>query len=202
MQRSYPCPTCRRALRYIPQTQNWYCDYCRSYPYFQQTPMTYAHPRPTSYDPLERMMIIGVVLLIPLIIIGVIIVGLTAPPVPIDIMEPPSTTPRGSLFFEESNISPGEYTGSLSFISEEVWLGDVEMRINDDSLFTTAILDPLVDGGTADVPGGMNCTFYDSDGDSRLSNQDTFRVFNGESEDVITIIYRPTMMEIDSFILI
>jgi hypothetical protein len=156
-------------------------------------PYTYS-PR-TSYDPLERMLIIGVVILVPLIIIGSIIVALMATPDPNDIDVTP-LTPQGSLRFDDLQ-SVGEYNGYFTTLSEEVRLEDVELMIMDDSLLTTAILEPLVDGGTAEVSGGMNCTFFDSDGDGRLSLPDTFRIFNGASGDEIRIIYLPTMIEID-----
>lgn len=188
MQQGYPCPRCGRLLRYIPEYRNWYCDNCRLYPYAQQMAMPYYPPKK---DDSAKTIIIVVVIVVVLVIIIPLILAAVLYFMVSDMVGDFEMTPTGTLDFQRSPTEPGVYTGFFTSLSENMDLEDVSMTILDVGT-GSATLGPLVDGGIAQVPGGMNCTFYDTNHNDELDTNDRFVIYNGDSDDIIRIIYRPT----------
>ena len=123
-------------------------------------PMPYYPPQK---DDSSKTIIIIVVIVIALIIIIPIILAAVLFFMVSDMIDIPSTTPHGVMDFSESE--PGVYEGHFVVITGIVDLSDASMTITDDSIGSSATLNPLVDEGTAQVFGGMGCTFNDVDGD-------------------------------------
>lgn len=198
MQQGSLCPRCGGILRYIPEYGNWYCDICSVYPFIQPQPMS-NYKRPfISYSGSDLLLkvIAGIILL--LIIAAFILFFLFLSNAP---NWEPEVTPHGTLLFTESVTTDGLYEGRLIAIGEIVPLRDVSLSIFDASLGSTATLDRLVNEDTAQVPGGINCTFFDIDGDVRLDTSDSFVIHNGDAGDTITLTFRSTGGEIASFTL-
>ena len=102
------------------------------------------------------------------------------------------TTPTGALDFTESGSTPGLYIGSFVSLSETVDFPYASITISDDSMGQSASQDPINPGVTFEVSGGMNCTYYDNNGNGNIDGGDTIRCYNVESGDIITFIYKPT----------
>lgn len=161
-------------------------------------PMPYFRPPTLSDDSANLIIkvILGIIIL--LIVVGFIIAAVVLsnfPPFDVEV------TPEGTLSFSESGTTPGDYEGHFVTITQIVDLGDISMRITDVSQGQTDTLSPLVNGGTAQVPSGMSCTFTDTDGDHELDTVDIFTIHNGAPGDMIEIIYLPTNDLIASYTL-
>lgn len=187
MQQGSQCPICGKLLRYITQYQNWYCDNCRIYPFIQTTPTPYYPP---PRDDSAKTILWIVIIVVVLIIIVPIILAAALYFMVSDMMTETRTTPTVSLYFDMEDS--GNYNGYVVASTDTIDLVDVTMTIIDNSMDSSASLDPLVDGGAAQTVGGMSCTFFDLNYNDELDSADTFRVNNGASGDRIRLIYRPT----------
>ncbi|UCF09031.1 MAG: PKD domain-containing protein, partial [Thermoplasmata archaeon] len=110
------------------------------------------------------------------------------------------TTPMGTLEFTESATTPGFYIGCFVALSASVPISDVSLTITDDSLGASLSQDPLNPGSTLQIPGGLNCTYYDNNQDSKIDAGDTIRCYNVSSGDIVTFVYKPTGGMIDQYI--
>lgn len=201
MEQGNTCPRCNNQLRFISEYHQWYCDYCRIYPYVQPMPMPMPYVRPPSLSDDSANLIIKIILgiIILLIVAGIIIAAVVLSNLPP--FDTEALQPQGTLSFSESETIPGDYEGNFVTLTQIVDLRDIYMRITDESQGSTAILSPLFNGGIAQVPSGMSCTFTDTDGDHELDTVDLFTIHNGAPGDLIEIIYLPTEDLIASHIL-
>jgi PKD repeat protein len=110
-----------------------------------------------------------------------------------------SDTPTGSLDFTET--STGNYTGGFVSLSKSVFLSRVNMTITDDSLGQSASQDPLNSGITLQVPGGVNCTYTDTNGNDKIDAGDIITISGGAKDDVLRFIYIPTGGTIAPFVI-
>jgi hypothetical protein len=110
-----------------------------------------------------------------------------------------SSTLTGDLYFSESSAEAGVFTGGFIHMSKKIYLEDVSLIITDDSLGKSGSLRPLVDGGTVVISDGLRCSFSDVNQNGELDTEDIFRIENGDSGDVIKLMYIPTGNIISSF---
>lgn len=103
-----------------------------------------------------------------------------------------STTPTGALEFDRSESIDGLYIGTFVTLSRSVRLSDASFTIIDDDIGQSASQDPINEGISLEISGGMNCTYFDSDDNSKIDGGDTIKVYNAESGDIIKFIYNPT----------
>lgn len=95
-------------------------------------------------------------------------------------------TPRGALIFTEDDTIDGRYRGgfqgSVKFDSIEIKVTDVSgegsVNFNPDVVFFKQ------------VPGGLNITISDVNGDSRLDGSDILLIQDGDMGDQVSIIYK------------
>lgn len=195
MQQGTLCPRCGRAMRYIPEYQNWYCDTCGAYPY--QQPVSMAFPPPTKSDPIKLILII--VVIIPLIIIISFII-ISVMYVMFSGMETStSTTPTGGLNFMKE--SQGNYTGGFTYLSETVDLTDVSITVIDDDLGTSNSVDLTDTGGTVEVSGGLRLEYTDTYDNDKVDCGDVIKIYNVDNGDIIKFVYEPTGDTIEDYTL-
>ncbi len=102
------------------------------------------------------------------------------------------TTPTGALDFTESTQTTGLYTGSFVSLSKSAQINDTTLTITDDSLGNSVSQYPIVPGTVLQVPGGLNCTYYDNNQNWKIDGGDTIRAHNADSGDIIKFSYIPT----------
>jgi hypothetical protein len=126
-------------------------------------------------------------LLILLIIITIIVIAGLIYPLrsgPID-----TETPHGKLDFSEG----GPYLiGSFVELSENVSFKYVRFSITDKSVEATATLEPLVSNEVVQVPGGLNASYFDANGNEQIDRADVIRPYNWDRGDTFTFTYLPT----------
>jgi hypothetical protein len=98
-----------------------------------------------------------------------------------------TTTPVAALSFTEQ--SPGNYTGSIISLNEEVMLSEVSITIIDVSDGSSASQDPVQSGIPITTSGGLNLTFTDTNGNSRMDAGDVWVIKNGADGDQIKMVY-------------
>ena len=108
-------------------------------------------------------------------------------------------TPHGELDFTENEAGLFgvfvELTGNVSF-------EDVGFIIMDESEDVRASLEPLVSREVIQVPGGLNATYIDHNGNVKLDRADTIRAQNHDKGDTFTFFYLPTGGVITSYTLV
>jgi hypothetical protein len=157
------------------------------YPFFQSIPMPYYPPPKSGSSNVLIIVVVIVVIIfmiIPLILASLIF--LTGPG-PFN-GDPPG--PTGVMNFTE--FSPGNYTGAVVSLSDQLSLDEVSLLVIDDSLGGFAQINPLEDDQTAQVPNGIGCTFNDANNNNRIDAADIITIFNGASGDTIRLFHRPT----------
>ncbi len=104
-------------------------------------------------------------------------------------------TPKAALVFTESEDIEGKFTGGVQEVTQKVFIEDVSLTIVDGETGEAAIIEPLVDGASAQIgsPGtGINITFYDQGAIGQLDGSDIFIIYQGTLGDKITLTYIPT----------
>jgi hypothetical protein len=146
------------------------------------TPMYYPPPRSdTTKIILIVVLVLVVIFIIVPIILAVVFLSSTG------VMTGTTTAPTGALSFTEN--TPGNYTGGIISLSDQVDVEDVALTIIDVSSGRSASLDPLEHQGTASVLNGLSCTFYESNQNGNLDAGDIFTIQNGASGDVIRLVF-------------
>jgi flagellin-like protein len=111
------------------------------------------------------------------------------------LVEETQDTPKAALIFEESDDIDGKFTGGIREITQKVLTEDVSLTMVDGETGDAAIIEPLVDGATAQIgsPGvGINITYYDLGTKGQLDGSDIFVIYKGTLGDKITLTYIPT----------
>jgi PKD repeat protein len=110
-------------------------------------------------------------------------------------------TPRGSLRFDEVEL--GKFEGYfVDEIGNPTHFSEVEMIIIDNSLTQSASQDPMTPGTTLQIFGGLNCTYDDEDGNDMIGEFETITIYDGDVNDVIRFIFKPTGGVIDEYTLL
>lgn len=153
--------------------------------------------QPHQQDPQSRRRSIAPIVSGVLIIVSIIILGLffvwTPPP-----FEHPS--PRGSLDFTET--SPGNYTGGIIWLSDEVKLSQAIITINDVSDASVASQGPpLLSGVPITTSGGLSLTFTDTNNNNRMDPEDVWTISNGAEGDRIMWLHDATGRDIARYII-
>jgi PKD repeat protein len=100
-------------------------------------------------------------------------------------------TPKGFLQFEE--VEFGKFEGYfVDEFSNPTYFSELEMIIFDDSLSQSASQDPMNPGVTLQILGGMNCTYDDEDSNGMINEHETITIYEGDLNDTIRFIYKPT----------
>jgi PKD repeat protein len=107
--------------------------------------------------------------------------------------------PTGAMDFTET--SPGNYTGGIVSLSRSVFIIRVNMTITDDSLGQSESQDPIDSGITLQVPGGVSCTYTDTNANDKIDAGDVITISGGAQDDMFRLIYNPTGESIATFVL-
>ena len=143
------------------------------------------YPPPKS-DSAKTVLIVVLVVVI-LVIVGTIILAAIMFSTTSNMMTGTTTAPTGAMSFTE--FTPGNYTGGIISLSDQVDVDEVSLLIIDVSLGESATLDPLGDHGTVQVFNGISCTFTDTNQNRGLDAGDVFSIQNGASGDIIKLIH-------------
>jgi PKD repeat protein len=100
------------------------------------------------------------------------------------------TTPTGALSFTEN--MPGEYTGGIISLSDQVLISEASLFIIDFSTGLNATQVPIQSGVPVQAGSGMILTYTDSNGNDKLDAGDVWTISNGEAGDVIKLIFIQT----------
>jgi PKD repeat protein len=109
------------------------------------------------------------------------------------------TTPVGSLNFNEN--TPGNYTGGIISLSDQVFIIEALLFIEDASTGLNATHDPMQSGTPLQAGLGLIVTYDDSNHNGKLDAGDVWTVQNGASGDIIKLIFISTGGTIASFTL-
>ena len=90
-----------------------------------------------------------------------------------------------NMTFSEDNDNPDIRIGKVEDISYD--LSEVYLSIKDAGTGTKKTIDVLEHEADAETPGGFNCTFFDENGDGKLTSKDKFVVYNADKRDEIKI---------------
>ena len=102
------------------------------------------------------------------------------------LVEETQDTPKAALVFVESDDVDGKFTGWVQEITQKVFIEDVSLTMVDGETGEAVIIDPLVDGATAQIgsPGvGINLTYYDTGNNGQLDGNDAF--INIPTDDIL-----------------
>jgi PKD repeat protein len=110
-----------------------------------------------------------------------------------------SEAPTGAMDFTET--SSGNYTGGIISLSRSVFILRVNMTITDDSLGQSASQDPIDSGVTLQVPGGVNCSYTDTNLNGKIDAGDVITISGGAQDDMFRLIYIPTGETITTFVI-
>ena len=187
MKEGHACPECGDELRYLPDKKNWYCTNCQQSSFPKNLQRT--NPLPLKNHSTKAVWLLVIVVLSVVILTFVAAAALY---MMMGGMIDNDSTPSGELYFSESSTESGLHTGGFTTLSETVYLEDVSLIITDNSIGESASLQPLVDGGTLVISGGLRCSFSDVNQNSELETEDILRIENGGSGDIMKFVYIPT----------
>jgi hypothetical protein len=148
------------------------------------------YPPPSQNDSTKIVIVLVVILVIIFVVIPLVLAAFIFMNIP-DIGNT-QTTPNAAMRFTRDTNEPGDYTGSIVAISDIVPLEDVSLTLIDESLRTSAFIDPLEEGGIASVNDGVQLTFTDANRNERLDPSDVFTVTRGSPGDTIRLTFQPT----------
>ena len=90
-----------------------------------------------------------------------------------------------NMTFSEDNDNPDKRIGKVEDISYD--LSEVYLSIKDAGTGTKKTIDVLEHEADAETLGGFNCTFFDENGDGKLTSKDKFVVYNADRGDELKI---------------
>jgi flagellin-like protein len=120
--------------------------------------------------------VIAVILLVAMTVVLVAVLYYTVS----GMIDETKITPVAAISFREDDTIDGEYIGRIVSISSKVFIDDVSLTLVDAETGTSEVIQPLVDGGSAEVgnPGATISLAYDDAGKTGVL----------DSSDVIIII--------------
>jgi hypothetical protein len=174
-------------MRFVPQYQNWYCDFCRFYPFASQAPWPYYPKKKDDTNVILVVVVLIIIIFVILPIIALAVLFFTMPDFGDDMV-----TPTAAFQFTEDPNEPGRYTGGIISISDRVDLDDVSLSITDAGTGRIDIMEPLEDDGVVQITNGPSCSYDDTNNNNRIGVADDFTVTNGEPGDSIRLIHIPS----------
>jgi hypothetical protein len=100
------------------------------------------------------------------------------------------TIPSKNMEFYNVDLERGIYTGNVKNIDYS--LSDINLTIRDSSSDNKNSTQNLTTGYILETEGNFNCTFFDTNGNGRLDEDDEFKVYNAFTDDRIEIRLKDT----------